>query len=180
MRVHPWLTGLLLTAAVGACHKPPAGAGSSAQVALAPEAPAASGLWVQRVSDHRRIAVTRYCLDARAAQQLAAFSHQLSNRCLRRNMAQAADGSWRFSTQCDMGAWGAVATDGVVEGDFARHYRIEARAQAAGATRPSANGARRVLADISWQGACPRSMKPGDIVWPGGRRSRLADLAAPS
>jgi len=151
---------------------------TGAKVALTPETPIAAGFWTQRVSDHSRVMVTSYCLDGAAAQQLAALGRKLAQACRHQNVAQAADGSWRFSTECNAGVWGNVATDGVAHGDFARHYTVEAQTQTAGAGR--VNGGRRVLADISWQSACPRDMKPGDVVWPDGRRSRLADLPAPS
>jgi hypothetical protein len=79
-----------------------------------------------------------------------------------------------------MAAWGSVSTDGVAKGDFARHYTVEAVTQTSGAAAAAANGPRRVLADIVRQSECPKDMKPGDVVWPDGARSRLDGLAAPA
>ena len=83
---------------------------------------------------------------------------------------QAANDEWHFTTTCGVGA-SAVTTEGVAHGDFAQHYVVEALTTVAGSPR-------RVEADISWQGACPKTMKPGDIVLPGGAHARMADLGA--
>jgi hypothetical protein len=95
-------------------------------------------------------------------------------------MAEAADGSWHFSTSCDMGALGKVATEGVMEGDFNSHYQVEARSQTVGAADASANGPSRMLADFRRAGACPSAMKPGDVSLPGGGTMRLDRLSAPA
>ncbi|MBV9995093.1 MAG: hypothetical protein JO127_07760 [Caulobacteraceae bacterium] len=172
MRIRPWLVCLSATAALAACQ-PPSPQPTAARVALPRQTPLASGYWVQRVSDHRRVFVTRYCLDDASAQLLAAFGRTLASRCASQNVAQAADRSWRFATRCDLGG-GGLAADGVARGDFTRHYVVEAQ------TESIPGGAHRVLADVSLLGPCPADLKPGDIVWPNGRRSRLSELAGPS
>jgi hypothetical protein len=90
-------------------------------------------------------------------------------------MARAADGSWHFSTACDMGAGGRVSTEGVLHGDFASHYTIEAQSQTVGAA--TANGPDRVKADVRRLGDCPADMKPGDVILPDGAHTRLDNLA---
>jgi len=179
MRATDRLLALALVAALGACNRTPhAHAGAdSATVALAAGPHVASGLWAQRVSDSRGAHETRYCLDAAAASTLASFDRQLGGRCSHHDMAQAADGSWHFSTACDMGAWGKVATRGVMQGDFARHYTIEAQSQTVGAAQSLADGPGRMKADVRRIGDCPKDMKPGDVILPGGAHARLEALA---
>ena len=69
------------------------------------------------------------------AAAFAALNASLAGHCNRHDMAQAADGGWRFSTSCDMGQGGQVATEGVAHGDFASHYTVEAHSQTVGAAR---------------------------------------------
>jgi hypothetical protein len=179
MRATHRLLALALVATLGACNRTPHAhaADDSASVAIAAGPHVAGGLWAQRVSDSRGSHETRYCLDAAAASTLASFDRQLGGRCSRHDMAQAADGSWHFSTACDMGAWGKVATRGVIQGDFARHYTIEAQSQTVGAAQSLADGPSRLKADVRRIGDCPKDMKPGDVILPGGARTRLETLA---
>ncbi len=176
------LTLLAIALALGACHKG-GGAGTSSSSAAIPgagEPRLASGLWEQRVSDRHGAAVTQLCLDDASAGALAYFGRQLNNRCTRHDMAQASDGSWHFATQCDMGAGGKVATEGVMRGDFKSRYQIEALSQTTGAASPALNGPRRMLVEVRRLGDCPKDMKAGDVVLPGGARTTIAGLSAPA
>jgi hypothetical protein len=172
MRAAVPFLALAALAAVGACNR----TNTSAKVAIpaADTAPAgpqmAAGLWRQRVSGPQGVSVTRYCLDAGAASALASFNQQLSGRCPERQMALSSDGAWHFRTACDT-AWGKVATEGVMRGDFASHYVIEAGQQ-------TVRGMTHVTADVKRLGDCPSDMKPGDVILPGGGRGRLSDLSA--
>ncbi|MGH6956035.1 MAG: DUF3617 domain-containing protein [Caulobacteraceae bacterium] len=159
------------------CHKARAPAEASAPIPAAATAQS-PGLWVQRVSDRHGVATLRYCLDASAAAGLAAFDQKLGARCERHDMAQAADGSWRFSTRCDMGAGGKVSTEGAMHGDFAHHYVVEAESQTVGAANPAADGPDRVLADVRRVGDCPAGMKGGDAILPNGAHEKLSTLGA--
>jgi len=175
--------GLAALAALAACQRPPTPA-TSVTTPISPPAAAASGkasgLWVERVTERGRVSVTRLCLDAAAAQQLAALGGRLSGRCHDQSVTASDAGGWRFKSRCDMGAWGKVATDGVAQGDFARDYHVDALAETSGAAETAADGPRHVKADIRWQGACPKDMQAGEVVWPDGRRSRLSQLGAAS
>jgi hypothetical protein len=177
MRLTHRLLVLTALAAIGGCHRPAHTPAPLAAVALGEGAKQAPGLWAQTVSDHAGVHVTRYCLDAAAGASLASFDSQLNGRCSRRDMAQAADGSWHFATDCDMGEGGKVTTEGLVRGDFKTHYVVEAQSHTVKAADPAANGADRVTADVARVGDCPADMKPGDVVLPDGSRSRLEVLA---
>jgi len=179
MRLPNGILALALLAALGACHKTasgPTAGGETISVAGGPQQ--APGLWSQSVSDRNGVSTLRYCLDKAAAGALASFNRQLNGRCGRHDIARAADGTWHFSTSCDMGAAGKVATTGVMRGDFHAHYFIEAESQTIGAADSAANGPSRLLADVQHVGDCPTDMKAGDVILPNGARSRLDDLAA--
>ena len=177
MRATLKFLALAALAGAAACHEKPlaANATPAAPVATAP-APT-PGLWIERVSDSHGAQVSKICLDAAAAASFAAMNTSLSGHCGRHDMAQAADGSWHFSTSCDMGQGGQVATEGVISGDFSSHYTVEAHSQTVNAVQSAANGPGRVSADIRRAGDCPADMKPGDVVLPNGTRTHLADVA---
>jgi uncharacterized protein DUF3617 len=166
------LASLATLAGLSACNRSHTGA--KVAIPAADAAPAdpqmAGGLWRQRVSGAQGVSVTRYCLDASAASALASFNQQLSGRCAEHQMALSADGAWRFRTACDT-ALGKLVTSGAMRGDFASHYVVEAQQQSVG-------GVSHVTADVKRLGDCPSDMKPGDVVLPGGARSRLSDLPA--
>jgi hypothetical protein len=115
MRASKRLLALAILAALAGCHRVASSqspGGETVSVASGPQQ--APGLWSQSVSDRHGVSSLRYCLDKGAATTLASFARQLDNRCARHDIAKAADGTWRFSTNCDMGAAGKVATEGVM------------------------------------------------------------------
>jgi hypothetical protein len=174
------ILALTALAALGACHKaqPPVAANATTVQTTSPGPTQAPGLWVQRVSDQHGARMTKICLDAAAATTLAGFDQALNGHCSRHDMAQAADGSWHFSTSCDLGPSGQVTTEGVMHGDFASHFVVEAHIQTFGAVQSSANGPARVIADVRRVGDCPADMKPGDVILPGGAHARVDQLSA--
>jgi len=164
--------------ALGACHRGGGAASSQTAIPGAGEAQRAAGLWVEKVADRHGVATTQYCLDQASAGRLSYLGRQLNGKCSRHDMARAADGSWHFATACDMGAWGKVATEGVIKGDFASHYTVEATSQTVDAADSSANGPRRMTADVQRVGDCPKDLAPGEAILPDGRHAKLNDLSA--
>jgi hypothetical protein len=177
MRATHRFLAIAALACLAACNRTPSATPASTTVSVASGPQQASGLWAQNVSDRHGVRSVRYCLDSSAANALAAFDRQLAGRCSKNAIARAADGTWRFSTSCDMGAGGQVATEGLMRGDFSSHYFVEAQSHTVGAANEAANGPNRVMAELQRLGDCPRDMKPGDVVMPDGTRSRLDALA---
>jgi hypothetical protein len=178
MRMTHCFLAVAALAGLAACNRTPSAASSGATVTVASGPQQAAGLWSQSVADRRGVQSVRYCLDDTASNALAAFDRQLSGRCSKHAIARAADGTWHFSTSCDMGAGGKVAVEGVMHGDYRSHYFVEARSQTIGAADAAVDGPNRVLADVQRIGDCPRDMKSGDVVMPDGTRSRLDKLAS--
>ena len=174
------VAGLAAAVGLGACNRVAPGGDAGAKVAISasdatPAGPAmAAGLWRQRVAGAHGAQVTSYCLDAGAAGGLASFNQQLSGRCSDRQMALSADGAWHFKTSCDAGGGVRVATEGVMRGDFTRHYTVDAEQQVGGGAAPA--GGAHILVDVRRLGDCPKDMKPGDVILPGGQRGRLGEL----
>jgi len=176
MRAAVPILALATLTALGACNRTHSGA----KVAIpalqsnpaAPTSPQmAAGLWRQRVRGAQGDSVTHFCLDAGAATGLASFNQQLTGHCSERQMALATDGAWHFKTACDSSGTGKVITEGTLRGDFASHYVVDA-------TQATPGGAAHVTADVKRLGDCPSGMKPGDVILPGGVRTRLSALPA--
>ena len=180
MRAAVPFLALAAFAALGACNRTHSAADANVAIAAADPAPAGpqtaagpqapGGLWRQRVSGPQGVSVTRYCLDAGAASALASFNQRLSGRCAEHQMALTSDGSWKFKTACDT-ASGKVMTEGSLRGDLARHYVVQAEQQ-------SVAGMTHLTADVMRLGDCPKDMKPGDVILPGGVHGRLSALPA--
>jgi hypothetical protein len=137
----------------------------------------APGLWIERVSDASGAQVSRICVDAASAAALAAMNGSLAGHCSRRDIAPAANGGWRFSTDCEAGPGAHVAIVGVIRGDFASHYRIVADSKTFGASQRTTHNPGRVVADVRRAGDCPADMRPGDVVLANGARTRLTEIA---
>ena len=113
-------------------------------------------------------------------QRLSLIGRQTNDQnCQKHLMTRQPDGSWRFSTVCDMGSGGVVSAEGVATGDFAPHYQMKAEQSTTGAAVPMLNGNRRLVIDAAWVAECPAGMKPGEAELPGGRRINMVEISAP-
>lgn len=197
MRKALWLVmaGML---ALGACQKKagttasgqatpstapaPAAAGVAQSPAPPPTGVAAAplrraGLWEQTVSSAGKIQTSRICLDPSLAKELAAWGEAHTDaKCSEGPMAPRAGGGWSFSSTCDLGRSGKTTTTGVMSGDPASRYQIDAESTTSGAPAPSMNGVHKFSMKAAWVGPCPADMKPGDMTLPGGQRINLAAL----
>ncbi|MFO1014503.1 MAG: DUF3617 family protein [Caulobacteraceae bacterium] len=165
--------------ALAACAKP---AEKPAEPAAYAESTARSpGLWELRISDGENVQVQRECLDAATDKQLSLIGRQTNDQnCEKHLMTRQPDGSWRFSTVCDMGSGGVVKSEGTATGDFATRYQMRVEQSTSGAAVPMLNGNRRLVIDAARVSSqCPAGMKPGEAELPGGRRINMVEISAP-
>ena len=80
-----------------------------------------------------------------------------SNHTIVRN----ADGSYTFTSTCDMGPAGKVSARGQASGDFSSVYRIRAESDVTGAAFAALNGHHVTEMEVAYVGRCPNGMKPG-------------------
>lgn len=142
-----------------------------------------AGLWEQRISQQGVdfVQVNRLCLDNATDVKLSWWGNQGPRALCEKNLiSRHTDGTWRFSSVCDMGSGGVTTTSGVASGDFSSHYMIKAESSTTGAAVPQMNGQRAVTIEAQRQGPCPAGMKPGDMEIPGGKRVNILDLQVPS
>ena len=170
---------------LAACNKKPAEQAGQANVAAQPakvETPKRKpGLWKQTifVEDINALQTATVCLDADADAKMAWWAQQgVRGGCAKNDMRRQPDGSWKFSSVCEMAGGIKMTTDGTAVGDFQSKYEVKAETTTSGAPMAQMNGTRTVTIDASWQGACPAGMKPGDMELPDGRRVNMLEMAA--
>ncbi len=137
------------------------------------------GLWSQTVTMEGFSQTTRICLDEATEAKLSVVGGQMSQEaCSQTAMTPRVGGGWSFSSTCDMGSGGKTATSGVITGDFASKYRMEADTTTEGAAAPQMNGARKMVMDAAWQGPCPADFKPGEMEMPNGMKINMLAMGA--
>lgn len=183
------LASLSLALVVSACNRkdaegeaPPAGeAAGSSNSAAAPATPPKRrpGLWEMRTSmqDVDFVQTTRVCLDEATEAKLSMFGANVTKDMCEKNLVtRQIDGSWRFSSVCDMGSGGKTTTSGVATGDFSSKYQVRAESSTTGAATPQMNRQSTVVIDAAWQGPCPAGMKGGDMTLPGGGKINMLEM----
>jgi hypothetical protein len=181
------IVGLAGLAALAACHKrsqdapraparpgaPPA-AGAAAQAGPPARKP---GMWEQTVTSAGRTQTTRVCLDPVVEQRFTWWGqHTAKGECSDVKVTPRAGGGWNFASSCDRGAKGKVETHGSATGDFAKAYKVTAESTTYDAP-PDMTGTHRMTLEAYWQGPCPPTLRPGDVLLPGGLKINM--LAMP-
>jgi len=184
-----WIAALALSASaltLAACHKaddqttqnPTATAAKPANVET-PQRKA--GLWKQSMSiEGTNIKqVASLCLDNQSDKKIAWWAQQgLRGGCGKNDVQRQPDGSWKFSSSCEMAGGIKMDSEGVATGDFGSKYEVKATTTTTGAPMAQMNGTRTVVIDAEWTGPCPAGMKGGDIELPDGRRVNMMAMAA--
>ena len=170
--------------ALAACQKKPE---STAAVG---EAPAASGgtafatsppkrkpgLWSQTISTNGMTQTMKLCLDQATEARMTVWGQQAGKDVCAKNTVTPAPGGWTFVSECDMGEAGKVATTGKATGDFNARYVIKATSVTTGSTMAQANGTHVMEMTGIWEGACPTTMKPGDMTLPNGMTMNIGAI----
>ncbi|HYF21801.1 MAG TPA: DUF3617 family protein [Caulobacteraceae bacterium] len=145
-----------------------------------PQAVRKAGLWEMRMSssDNEFVQTTRFCVDAESERKMSIWGPQVTkDMCSKNNATRRPDGTWAFSSVCDMGSGGKVTTAGTLTGDFERRYQMRAESSTTGAAVPQMNRTSTLTIDASWVGRCEPGMKGGDMILPGGIRMNALEAA---
>jgi hypothetical protein len=141
--------------------------------------PRQPGIWETKVTIGDVAQTTLICIDEKVDKKVDWMGAQgTRDNCSENKVTRQDDGSWKFSSVCDMGARGKVVTSGVARGDFALRYEAEGTQVTTGANLPIMNGKRAVKVSSAWTGVCPKDWYPGDMSVPGGIQYNAAALGA--
>jgi len=137
------------------------------------------GLWTQTMSLDGADAIQsmKLCLDQASDAKIAWWGQQgVRGHCDKNEITKNPDGSWSFSSSCQVGGVRTVSTGRAV-GNFEDSYQVTAETTTSGAPQPQMNGTRSVTIDAVWESECPPGMQPGDVEMPGGQRVNLLSIA---
>ena len=156
-------------------------AAGSGEAASAPMRKA--GLWtISRIRDGKPAGgMMKLCVDAGTDAQMSALGGGVAkNLCADQKSQRNADGSWSFSTTCQLGPAGMTKTSGTAHGDFSSHYVVHSESETANAQIASMNG--RHVSDVTadYGGACPADMQPGDVILSNGMKVNPGKMLAGS
>ncbi len=140
-----------------------------------------AGLWRESVARDGHplglIGEMRACLDADARSRLSALGGRAGRgMCQSRAVTRDEDGAYHFSSSCQMGPGGRVATQGVLTGDLAKAYRVHAESDTRGAVVEALNGRHVIDLEADFLGPCPPDMAVGDVVIANGMKLNMRKL----
>lgn len=139
------------------------------------------GLWkqVMTIQDIGASQTASLCLDKDTDAKLSWWAQQgVRGGCAKNDVAKQPDGSWAFSSSCEMVGGIQMTTEGSATGDFQTNYTVTARTTTTGAPMQQMNGTRTTVIEATWVGECPAGMKPGEMELPGGQRVDMMAMAA--
>lgn len=139
---------------------------SSSTPLEAPKLTRKPGLWRMAISNGQSVVQTiEMCIDADTDQRLSIMGAQMGDdACSQHSYARQPDGSWTFSSVCDMGTGGRTSSTGTASGDFSSHYVVHADSVTEGAALSQMNGKHSSTIDASWNGPCPAGQVGGDMT----------------
>ena len=169
--------------ALAGCHKKEEqqATGNAAAPVKAETPKRKPGLWKQTIMIEELGAVqsASLCLDADTDSKVSWWAQQgVRSGCAKNDIQRQPDGSWKFSSVCQMAGGIKMTTNGSAVGDFDSKYEVKAETTTTGAPMAQMNGTRTVTIDAAWQGPCPAGMQPGDMDLPDGRRVNMQTMAS--
>lgn len=139
-----------------------------------------AGLWEMRSTPKTGAAdsiVVQQCADPatdRALQEYGISQPKMNRKFCKEEMRNEA-GKMLVHTEVCKQSETTMTRRIVMSGDFNAAYRVESHTVYE--PRPKAPPADDdMVAEMRWLGACPSTMKPGDMVMPGGMKINVADM----
>lgn len=132
-----------------------------------------AGLWtLTRLRDGKPVGgAIKLCIDAGTDARMSALGGGVAkNLCADQKSQRNPDGSWSFSSTCQLGPAGTTQTHGTARGDFASHYAVHSESDTANAQLASLNGHHVTDVSATYGGACPADMQPGDVILANGMK----------
>jgi len=171
-------TILLVTAAalaLGACDKTGGAKTGDGAAASTPVSTAAgyslpkrrAGLWEQViVLDGKPESMGKFseCIGASTHAKPRVFGGGTAKMMdCQRSVSRGLDGSYAYSSTCNLGQGGKMTAKESETGDFSSNYKIVRQSDTTGAASAAMNGHHVMEIDATYAGACPAGMTPGDI-----------------
>jgi hypothetical protein len=121
------------------------------------------------------------CVDAASEAKMNMLAQHVPGAdCTAPQMSRNLDGSITFTSSCDMGANGKIASTGTLHGDFGSTITVDSTTQTSGSQIAAMNGVHKMTMTSTWSGACPPDQKGGDITLANGMKMNALDHERPS
>ena len=191
----------LCTVALGAaaCTKEKKADEANAPTAGTPAAPSAAapatpagpaglprrkpGLWEMTMTlqgEDQPPMVTRMCLDAATEAKSSIWGNEMTREmCSKNEMRRQLDGSWKFSSVCNMGSGGVTRSDGSATGDLTTNYVIRMKSSTSGAELEMMNRESAMSIASRRIGPCEPGQRGGDMIMNGRVIANMNDLPGP-
>ncbi len=140
-----------------------------------------AGLWAQtfiRDGHALRAHETLVCLDGGPITDVGGWGRRLGAHDCDHHVVHAVDGSYHFTSACQLPAGATLTTRGVASGDFTSNYRIQADVAVNGAPISALDGQHQLTLVGAYRGPCPAGASPGHLVEMDRQKPRLAARAA--
>jgi hypothetical protein len=187
--------------ALAACNNPARKSEEAAPGSTAPAAPAAApslpvgpvnadqlphrrpGLWEISMSEAAQTTpphVSQMCIDASTEAKASIWGNQMSrDMCSKYEMNRQADGSYRFSSVCNMGSGGVTRSEGTATGDLTSNYTVRVKSSTSGAAVEFMNRDGDITIVSRRVGACAAGQKGGDVIMNGRVVANVNGLPGP-
>jgi hypothetical protein len=125
-----------------------------------------AGLWEQvltRDGKPERLGVLTLCVDAATDHELGVFGRHVGKGDCDRTVTRDAAGVYHFASACTLSNGTLVKTMGTASGDFGSGYKVHSEVNISDAPLAPMNGMHVIDIAGRYEGACPATMKPGDV-----------------
>jgi hypothetical protein len=143
-----------------------------------------AGLWEQvltRDGKPGRLGVLTLCVDPATDHKLGVFGRHFGKGDCDREVTRDAAGVYHFASTCTLPNGAVVKSMGTASGDFGAGYKVHSEVNITGAPLAPMNGMHVIDITGRYQGACPATMRPGDVSLGSGMKvnmDRLPQIAS--
>jgi hypothetical protein len=138
-----------------------------------------AGLWEQvltRDGKPGHLGVLTLCVDAATDHELGVFGRHVGKDDCDRTVTRDPAGVYHFVSTCTLSNGTLVKSMGTASGDFASGYKVHSEVNISGAPIAPMNGMHVIDIAGRYEGACPASMRPGDVSLGSGLKMNMDRL----
>lgn len=123
---------------------------------------------------------TRMCLDRASEEKSSVWGSEMSREmCSRYEIVRQLDGSFKFSSTCNMGSGGVTRSEGVASGDLTSNYTVRMKSTTSGADLEMMNRDSEFTIAARRIGPCEAGQRGGDMIVNGRVVANINDLPGP-
>lgn len=125
-----------------------------------------AGLWEQvltRDGQPGRLGVLTLCVDAATDHEMGVFGRHVGKGDCERTVTRDSAGVYHFVSACPLSNGTVIKSMGTAMGDFSSGYKVHSEVNVSGAPFAPMNGTHVIDISGRYEGACPSTMKPGDV-----------------